>query len=186
MRQRVVVQAELEDVYAAARDLDFAHALSSPMIRGLGALRALPVRVAGRLRRRGEAGTAATEMPDDARVVNAPPFIILDEQAGTEIVFGMIGQFMRATKMEFARIRPEEFAPFDRPGFGKVAFNLRVQPYGRGKSLLTSETRTATTDPTSRAQFRRYWCVVGPGADFIMRRLLAALKVDAERRHASR
>ena len=61
-----------------------------------------------------------------------------------------------------------------------MALDFRVRPYGEGRSLLTTETRTVTTDPTSRLAFRRYWRVVRPFAGVIMRRWLQLAKRDAE------
>lgn len=62
-----------------------------------------------------------------------------------------------------------------------MALNFLVQPYGTGRSLLTTETRTATTDPVSRTRFRRYWRFIGPFAGVIMRRWLELAKQRAER-----
>jgi hypothetical protein len=52
---------------------------------------------------------------------------------------------------------------------------------GVDASLLSTETRTATTDPDSAARFRRYWRFVSPFAGQIMRRWLRLAKQDAER-----
>ena len=55
------------------------------------------------------------------------------------------------------RFEPGRFAAFDTPGYVKVAFNIRVKPYGSGRTLITTETRTAATDPASLRRFARYW-----------------------------
>jgi len=81
-----------------------------------------------------------------------------------KFVIGMIGKVMSPTEMEFRRFDPSEFAAFAEPGYGKVALNFLVLPYGTGRSLLCAETRTATTDPVSASRFRRYWKVIGPFA----------------------
>lgn len=47
---------------------------------------------------------------------------------------------------ESHRFGPPQFAAFDEPGYGKVATGFLVLPYGTGRSLLCTETRTATTD----------------------------------------
>ena len=98
-----------------------------------------------------------------------------------EYVVGMVGRFMTARQLEFRRIEPAQFAGFADVGYGKVALNFRVQPYGESRSLLSTETRTVTTDPVSRAQFRRYWRLIGPFAGLIMRRWLQVAKLRAER-----
>jgi len=61
----------------------------------------------------------------------------------------------------------------------KVAFNVRVEPYGRGRSLLTTETRTAATDAASLRRFSRYRLLVGPFNALIRRLMLRIVKADA-------
>lgn len=55
---------------------------------------------------------------------------------------------------------------------------------GRGatESIFTIETRVATTDPASRARFRRYWAFFSPGIVLIRLASLPLVKRDAERR----
>ena len=72
-----------------------------------------------------------------------------------------------------------DFAGFDEPGWGKIAANFTVTPYGR-RTLLTYECRTATTDSVARRRFRRYWWVVRPFVAHIMRATLRRIKTDAE------
>ena len=78
--------------------------------------------------------------------------------------------------------KPAEFAAFDTPGYVKVAFNIRVESYGSGRALITTETRTAATDPASLRRFARYWLLAGPFSALIRRRTLRIVKSDAERR----
>jgi hypothetical protein len=40
----------------------------------------------------------------------------------------------------------------------------------------------ATTDPSARAKFRRYWVMVSPGVLLIRREMLRLVKREAERR----
>ena len=63
-----------------------------------------------------------------------------------EFVVGMVGKFMTPTQLEFRRIEPGDFPTFSEPGYGKVALNFRVRPYGRTRSLLS--TRPARSPPT--------------------------------------
>ncbi len=111
-------------------------------------------------------------------------FLLLDERSGHEIVFGAVVQPWKAvTDNEPAPpIDAHGFATFDTPGYVKVAFNIRVEPYGRGRSLITAETRTAATDSASLRLFSRYWLVVGPISALIRRLMLRIVKSDAERR----
>ena len=168
----VVVDAPPERAYAAVRSLEPDDvAQDFPLMRVLGRLRALPARLSS-----GDPGpdTMSADEASDA-------FVVLDEAPGTEFVVGMVGKFATARQLEFRRIEPAEFAGFAEPGYGKAAVNFRVEPYGEGRSVLTTETRTRMTDPASATQFRRYWRVVGPFAGVIMRRWIRLAAADAAR-----
>src|ERR1019366_56115 len=56
------------------------------------------------------------------------------------------------------------------------------EPWGSGRSLITTETRTAATDPASLRRFARYWLLVGPFSALIRRLTLRIVKSDAEQR----
>ena len=171
----VLVDAHPERTYAAVRALDPDQvARSFPAMTVLGRLRALPALLA----RRGGRQPAAPDALSADQASEA--FVPLAEEPGSEFVIGMIGKFMTVRQLEFRRFEPGDFAAFADPGFGKVALNFRVRPYGAGASLLSTETRTATTDERSGALFRRYWRVVGPFAGLIMRRWLRVAKQHAE------
>ena len=66
------------------------------------------------------------------------------------------------TTRPLPQVEADRFAAFDTPRYVKVAFNIRVEPYSSGRALITTETRTAATDPTSLHRFARYWMLVGP------------------------
>jgi hypothetical protein len=106
---------------------------------------------------------------------------ILAERPGREIVLGAVTQPWRADVV-FRGIPPEEFAAFDEPEYVKIAWTLAASPLGSGDSLFRTETRVATTDPSARARFRRYWSVVSPGILLIRRETLRMVKKEAERR----
>jgi hypothetical protein len=173
----VVVDAEPEQTYREVRSLDPDQvARSVPFMRLMGQARALPTRVgAGRHH-------AAQPAADALRAQQyQEAFQPIGEEPGVEFLVGMIGKFMSATELEFRRFDPTEFAGFGEPGYGKVAVSFLVLPYGDGRSLLCTETRTATTDPASAKRFRRYWTVIGPFARYIMRRWVLLAKSNAER-----
>jgi hypothetical protein len=171
-----VVDAPAARTYAAVRALDPDQVANSfPPMRALGWLRALPARVAG-----SRQGAASEQDGTHPGVEAEDAFVVLAEDGEAEFVVGMVGKFMTPTQLEFRRIEPGDFPTFSEPGYGKVALNFRVSPYGRTRSLLSTETRTVTTDPGSRDRFRRYWRVVGPFANLIMRRWLRLAKRNAE------
>lgn len=172
----VPVDAGTEQTYRAVRALDpELVGQSVRFMRLMGQLRQLPVRIAAIPR------MAAPPAPEAlAREQYRDAFLLIDEEPGVEFVIGMIGKFMSPTQMEFRRFDPPDFAAFAEPGYGKVAVNFLVLPYGTGRSLLCTETRTATTDPVSASRFRRYWKVIGPFAGYIMRHWLTLAKQHAE------
>ena len=174
----LIVDADTEQTYRAVRALDPEQvAASVPFMRLMGQARALPARFASRHRDDGPPAedTLSAEQAGQA-------FLPLDEQPGVEFVVGMIGKFMSPTQLEFRRFQADEFAGFTEPGYGKVAVGFLVLAYGATRSLLCTETRTATTDPVSARRFRRYWAVIGPFAGYIMRHWLTLAKQHAEHR----
>jgi hypothetical protein len=111
-------------------------------------------------------------------------FVLLGESPGHEIVFGTVVQPWKAVTDEqpAPHVEAGRFAAFDTPGYVKVAFNIRVKPYGSGRALITTETRTAATDPASLRRFTRYWMLADPFSALIRRLMLRIAKSDAERR----
>ena len=89
---------------------------------------------------------------------------MLGEDEPRELVVGAIGRFW-GPGVEWLDIEPTEFAAFDRPGYGKIAWGFTVLPYGKGRSILVDECRTRVTDPVSRERFRRYWKLVWTGRE---------------------
>jgi hypothetical protein len=74
----------------------------------------------------------------------------------------------------------ESFAAFSTPGYAKVAFSIRADPDGPHRTLVTTETRVATTDPRSRRRFAAYWVLVGPVSALIRRLILRTLARHVE------
>jgi hypothetical protein len=172
----LVVDASTERTYQAIRALDPDQVGQTvPFMQLMVRLRDLPARL-GRPPRRAIEPVSEVLTSEQYRQA----FLLIDEEPGTEFVIGMIGKFMSPTQMEFHRFDPPQFARFEEPGYGKVATSFLVLPYGSGRSLLCTETRTATTDPASARRFRRYWAVIAPFAGYIMRHWLALAKQHAE------
>jgi hypothetical protein len=172
----LVVDASTERTYQAIRALDPDQVGQTvPFMQLMVRLRGLPARL-GRAPRRAIEPASQALTSEQYRQA----FLLIDEEPGTEFVIGMIGKFMSPTQMEFHRFDPPQFAGFGEPGYGKVVTSFLVLPYGSGRSLLCTETRTATTDPASARRFRRYWAVVGPFAGYIMRHWLTLAKQHAE------
>lgn len=176
----VVIDADTDTVWQALRHADLSR---SPAIRALLALRGLPVRLRRALLGRLPA-SASARPPLTVDAMTHAGWLLLAEQPGTEIVLGQISQPWKLADPTgcLPANGPEEFAAFARPGYAKIAFNLRLQPYGQGRTLLTTETRTATTDPRSARRFGRYWRVIGPVSALIRRLMLRLVRAETEAR----
>ena len=118
----------------------------SAVIRALLELRSLPNRLQRVLKGRPTESARPPLSLDDMERVG---FLLLGERPGHEIVFGSVVQPWKAVTDDVPapQVEADRFATFDTPGYVKVAFNIRVEPYGSGRSLITTETRTAATDP---------------------------------------
>ena len=176
-----VLPAPPEDCYRAARQLDL---LRDPIIRTLLGLRSLPNRLADRLGGRQRTAPTGAEPPRTFTLDDMVRYgwVLLDEQPSVEIVFGQIGRPWKAVGASSGPpVAPAAFADFDQPGFAKIAFNLRVEPYGAGSSILTIETRVALTDPQSLRRFKRYWILIAPFSDLIRRIALRLVAADLRR-----
>ena len=96
-----------------------------------------------------------------------------------ELVFGAVTRPWEGDVV-FRALPPTEFAAFDEPGYAKIVWSIAVDPDSGSGSRVRTETRVVTTDPGSRARFRRYWSLASPGIVLIRREALALVKRDAE------
>lgn len=175
--RHAVVEADPETTYEAMLTADLLD--TGPIVRTLGRLRNAPTAVSRRIR-----GTSGEPPPERMRFADVPEtdeWTLLDETPGEEFVFGAVGKFWRP-EIEWRQVGPETFAAFDEPGYAKLAITLSVRPYGEGRTVLSYEARTATTDHRARRNFRRYWRVIGPFAGYLMARALERIAADAEAR----
>jgi hypothetical protein len=178
----IVVDADTELAWQAVRRGDLSQ---SNVVRVLLELRSLPNRLQRTLKGQPTVSARPPLNLDDMERVG---FLLLGERPGHEIVFGSVVQPWKAVTDNDApsQVEADRFATFDTPGYVKVAFNIRVEPYGSGRSLITTETRTAATDPASLHRFSRYWVLVGPISALIRRLTLRIVKSDAERHQPTR
>ncbi|MGO9148236.1 MAG: hypothetical protein ACLP1E_06480 [Acidimicrobiales bacterium] len=177
----VVIDADADLTWQAVRRSDLSR---SAVTRVLLDLRSLPNRLYAVIKKRPSEQARPPLTLDD---MERAGFVLLGERPGHEIVFGTVVQPWKSVTDDepVPRVAADRFASFDTPGYVKVAFNVRVQPYGSGRTLITTETRIAATDPTSLRRFARYWLLVGPFSALIRRLMLRIVKSDAERRPGS-
>ena len=106
---------------------------------------------------------------------------VLAELPGREIVFGAVTKPWEPNPV-FRALPPDEFAAFQESGYVKIAWTLRANTDGSGRSIFRTETRAVATDVEARRKFRRYWSFLSPGIIAIRRVMLPAVKAEAERR----
>jgi hypothetical protein len=105
---------------------------------------------------------------------------VLGEVPGRSIILGAVTKPWEAD-VRFMPVPPALFDDFNEPGFAKIAWTIEVDPLPAGSSLFRTETRVSTTDPRSRARFRRYWAFASAGIVLIRRMTLSLVKEEAER-----
>lgn len=172
---RVAVSASPEQAWAAVRAMDIYRV---PFIRWLFSLRVLPERILARLRGRPMPKVAHSRIEDI--VAPGTGFLLLGEKPGQELVVGSIGRFWQP-RIEFAKVAPGDFAAFQEPGFGKLTWNLSVQPREGGGSWIGIELRVTAMDAASWTRFRRYWGLIGRFSQAIRRGGLRLLRRELGR-----
>ena len=167
-----IVNGDVETTWEAIRSVDLS---SIPVVHALLVLRGLP----GRLRaiKSGEAPPAPPPFSfgDMPRV----GFQLLGERPA-EIAFGFVGRPWKVGAEQPLAIGRDDFAAFSDAGYAKVAFSIRAKPYGAHRTLITTETRTVTTDAATRRRFAAYWKLIGPFSALIRRLILRQVTSHVE------
>ena len=139
--------------------------------------RSVPARLQGRLLGRPVIAPQSLMLARDPGAL--PGWLLLGEVPGREVAFGAVGTFWKPD-IEWHDLAAEQFAGFAEPGWGKIACHLLVRPDGPGRSILSYECRTATTDPASRAQMARYWWLIRPFVGYVMRAVLRTIRANVD------
>jgi hypothetical protein len=168
----VAVAADPAAAWATVRAFDLYRVR---WIRALFDLRVLPNRIAARLRGEREPVASTARIEDIA--APGTGFMLLAEEPGREIVVGSVGKFWQP-KISFASVAADGFTAFDRPGFGKLAWSLRVDPREGGGSFITFDLRVDATDEASFRTFERYWRLIGRFSHAIRRASLRAYEQE--------
>jgi hypothetical protein len=96
---------------------------------------------------------------------------------GREHVYGMA---WRVDGGPAERVHAQQLRAFDRPGYVKVLWDVRVEAGSESGTLLSTTTRVVTTDDESRERVEAAWAVFGPVAASLAARAVAAVKECAE------
>jgi hypothetical protein len=173
-----IVPRDLATVYAATRRADFIRAWrDSVTVRLLFAARNLGERTVSLIARRER---REPPPPESLRLADMPThgdWVLLGEDPPREIAFGVIGRFW-AGETVWVQIDADDFETFSEPGFGKIACNFSLRPYGAGRTLVTYECRTLATDDTARRGFMRYWRPLAPFIGLVMRSQLRVIQAE--------
>ena len=78
------------------------------------------------------------------------------------------------------RVHPQQLRAFDRPGYVKVLWDVRVEAGSETGTLLSTTTRVVSTDAESRERLESAWGVFGPVATALATRALTAVKESSE------
>jgi hypothetical protein len=105
---------------------------------------------------------------------NGKGFMILHETPGKDVVVGAVGKFWHID-IPFKELTPEEFAGFNDPGWGKVAWSITVEPH-LGGSTIAFELRTTTTDHESWKKLNVYYHIIGSFSKLIRHALMNRLQ----------
>lgn len=173
-RHEVRIEAPVEDTFAAAREMSLNR---SALVRAIFAARTLPARLRGRA-----PGPSSQSLLDETVALG---WRVLAERPDREIVVGAVTQPWKAD-VTFRGVDPDAFAAFAEPGYAKIVWTLEALPLSPTASCFRTQTRVTTTDPRSRALFRRYWAVLSPGILLIRRQSLGLVKHEAQRRYRQR
>jgi hypothetical protein len=180
--EHVVADADVATTWRALRELDLMQ-VHTPLTDAAMFVRGVPARVATRFGR-----PAPPEPPQHLTLTDGGPgmegWLSLGESAEREIAFGAVGRFWQPgiEWYDVSGMTPQQFAAFDEPGWGRIAANFSLRPYGTARTLISYEARTATGDPDAARRFARYWRLVRPFAGHIMRAALGEVRRIAESR----
>lgn len=177
--EHTIVDAGVPTTWAALTDLDLMR-VHTPLLDAAMFVRGVPARIAAL----SGAERPAPE-PDELKLGADGPgmdgWLSLGRIEPREIAFGAIGRFWQpdVAWYDVTTMTPDDFAAFDDPGWGRIAANFSLRPYGAARTLATYEARTATTDAGAARRFARYWRLIHPFVGHIMRAALSTLADDA-------
>jgi uncharacterized protein YndB with AHSA1/START domain len=165
--EHLVVAADSARTYAAIGRAD----ISSDRFVGLvGGLDDARVRLAGE--------SPAPRTLDRLLAADVGP-VELSAEPGVRRVIGVAGHY-NAAERGVAHLRAEDFDTFDAPGSLKAVVEFTLTPQDGGRTLLGCEVRVRATDEDMRSTLGMTWFAVRVGLGLAVRRLLAAIRAEAE------
>jgi hypothetical protein len=166
---RIVVKAKPDVAWQAARHFD---ASTIPWVRLLFDIRSVPDLVRGRVPDQEDRRLGVDQVAESGE-----GFMVLHETPGREVVVGAVGKFWHLN-IRFADVELNEFHAFNKPGWGKLAWAIAVEPFAEG-STVSFELRTTATDEESWKALNRYYTyVIGIGSHPIRHSVMAHLQAE--------
>ncbi len=150
--EHIVLPVTADVAHDAIGSLDLTD-VRDPVTRAALWVRGLPERLGRRVPPR-----RPTRMTFDDLVIGTD-WVLLGQRPGHEIALGAAGRFWTPV-IQWIPVRPDEFAAFEKPGFGRIGIAFSVRPHGDHHSLVTYEVRTVPPDTATRRAFGRYWVTV--------------------------
>lgn len=177
--EHTVVDADVAVTWSALTELDLMR-VHTPLLNAAMFVRGVPDRIAA-LSGNHVPEPAPVELKIGADGPGLDGWLSLGRIDGQEVAFGAIGRFWQLdiAWYDVTTMTPEDFASFDAPGWGRIAANFSLRPYGAARTLASYEARTATTDADAARRFARYWRLIHPFVGHIMRAALTTLADDA-------
>ena len=169
---RVAVVADVPTSWEAIRHLD---GRKSRFVRALFGLRHLAEYVSGKAL---ESKESDPQSFDDLALPGGD-LQVLAEVPGQSLVVGSIAR-LGDPEGRACAVAPQDFAAFDQPGFGKLAWGLSVEKRQSGGSWITFELRVALTDTASEAAFDAAWKHIAPFTQAIRTVVLGLLEKKLE------
>ena len=171
--QRVLVDALPDEVFAAIWEADL---LRMPLARCFTAMALWPERIRAWLHREPPPAHGARSAHLGDMLGDGSPWILVADGPAREVTLGLLWT-PPAGGMKCA---PGEFDDFSAPGVAKVTWSLSAAPFGAGHTLLTTRTRTVTTDVLAARRFRLVWPLIRPFAALLRMQVLRAIKAHSE------
>ena len=131
-------------------------------------------------------GASPDERPRESLIAltRSLGWVVLAEVPGHEIVMGAVTRPWEPNVV-FRGVPAEEFAAFNEADYVKIAWTLRADAAGAGRSIARTETRAIATDASSRRKFRWYWAKFSAGIALIREIAQRLVREEAERRAAA-
>ena len=165
---RIFVKAKPDPAWNTARHFDMA---GVPWVKLLFEIRTLPDKITGKAKAENSRGLGVDEITR-----RDTGFMILEEIPGKSVVVGSVGQFWHLN-IPFLKVAKEEFRNFNKPGYGKIAWAIEVEPYLDG-STISLELRTTATDERSWKKLNRYYQVIGIGSHLIRNSVMTHFEAE--------